>query len=91
MRFLVDENISRSKKFIKQHPEFTNTSDEIKPGAIDDEVEKASEKGYVLVTRDKRLVIKALIARVRVWYFDSNNIDHAIQATSFKIDASFAL
>lgn len=57
MQFLVDENISRSKKFIKLHPEFMNVTDDMQPGAIDDRVlDRAKEKDKVLVTRDKRLV-----------------------------------
>lgn len=87
VQFLVDENISRSKKFISLHPEFTNASDDMKPGVIDDRVlDRAKEKGKVLITRDKRLVIRALIAGVRVWYFDSDNVGHPLQASTFNID-----
>lgn len=79
MRFLVDENLSKKKKFINEHPEFSNVSDIIRKGAKDEEVIEKAE-GFIIITKDKKLALNALIAGIQVWYYDERGIEHKLLA-----------
>jgi predicted nuclease of predicted toxin-antitoxin system len=69
MKYLVDVNRSRSKKFLKNHPNFLNSKDEVGQNADDLEVLKYAKKnGFGIYTQDKRFALDALIDGVVVWY-----------------------
>jgi predicted nuclease of predicted toxin-antitoxin system len=72
MKFLVDENLSKSDKFLKDHPEFVNVKHLMKPVVADDEIiEKALVHDFMIVTKDIKLALNFLIRGVRVWYYDA--------------------
>lgn len=72
MKYLVDENISQKKQFLKDHPEYKEVKYEIEPGVKDPEIMKflSEHKDYVLYTKDKRFALDALIEGHRVKYHD---------------------
>jgi predicted nuclease of predicted toxin-antitoxin system len=75
MKFLVDENLSESDKFLKGHLEFVNVKHLMKPGEADDEIiEKALVHDFMIVTKDIKLALNSLIRGVRVWYYDAEKI-----------------
>jgi predicted nuclease of predicted toxin-antitoxin system len=82
VHYLVDENLSKSKRFVNEHPEFINVKDLINPGAEDDLiVERAVAGKFIIITKDIKLALYALIEGVRVWYFDvEHNEDHKLGA-----------
>jgi len=86
VNYLVDENLSKSVDFLKDHKEFVNVKDFMQPGVEDEKIiQKALDKNFVLVTRDKRLALDALAAGVNVWYFDiDRNFDHKLTASHFE-------
>lgn len=71
MKFLVDVNISKSKKFLKDHPNLLNVIDEI-DGKVSDKklIKYAKEHELGIYTQDKECALYALIAEVTVWYRD---------------------
>jgi uncharacterized protein YaiI (UPF0178 family) len=77
VQFLVDENLSKSDKFLKEHPEFVNVKHLMTPGVKDDAIiERARLGNFIIVTKDIKLALNALIGGLRVWYFDAEkNID----------------
>ena len=84
MKYLVDENISMPDKFINQHPEFENVKRAIKIGAIDDDIiNEAKLKGHVIITKDIRLSLKALIQGVKVWFYDDKGNSYRRVAIEF--------
>ena len=73
MKFLVDVNLSKSKKFIKEHPNSNlhNVKDEIDGKVTDKRLIKiAKNRGYGIYTQDKRCALDALTRGVVVWYKD---------------------
>ncbi len=83
--YLVDENLSKSDGFLKEHKEFVNVKDFMQPG-VDDEkiIQRAYDEKLILVTRDKRLALDALAAEVKVWYFDiDRKFNHKLTASHF--------
>ncbi len=71
MIFLVDENLSKSKKFLADHKNLENVTDEIGAGASDKEiVEHAKNNDRGICTQDKGCALLGLINGVTVWYRD---------------------
>ena len=71
MKYLVDVNRSRSKKFVLSNPNFINSKDVLDETAGDEEVmDYAREQKHGLYTQDKRFALDALIAGFVVWYRD---------------------
>lgn len=69
MRYLIDVNISKSDKFLEEHPNYKNVKYAVGEKVEDQEIMKyAKEKDYVLYTQDKRFALDALIAGLKVWY-----------------------
>jgi len=69
MKYLVDVNRSRSKKFLKNNRNFINSKDVLDEEAGDEEVrDHAKKKGHGIYTQDKRLALDALIAGLVVWF-----------------------
>lgn len=81
-KYLVDENLSKSEKFLKAHSEFVNVKNLMKPGADDELViEKALSQNFVIVTKDIKLALNSLIKGVKVWYYDAEtNLDYQLTA-----------
>ena len=74
MKYLVDENISKSDKFLEDHPEYVNVKYKIGQGVEDQEIMQFTEKeDCILYTQDKRFALDALIAGIKVWYRDQRN------------------
>ena len=71
MKFLVDVNLSKSKKFLKDHPNLLNVKDAI-DGKVSDKklIKYAKEHGFGIYTQDKECALYALIAGIAVWYRD---------------------
>ena len=71
MRFLVDENLSKNKKFLDEHENLENVTDKIGVGASDEKIiEHAKKHGRGICTQDKGCALLGLIAGVTVWYRD---------------------
>ena len=69
MKFLVDVNLSKSKKFLEEHPNLFNVKDVINEKVTDKNLIKhAKKRGYGIYTQDKGCALNALIAEVPVWY-----------------------
>ena len=69
MKFLVDENFSRNKKFLEKHKNFENIIDKIGREAPDKEIIKyAKEHGYGVYTQDIRCALQGLVEEIIVWY-----------------------
>ena len=74
MKFLIDVNLSKSKKFLKEHPNLINVKDEIDGKVSDKKIIKYAKKhGYGLYTQDKRCALDALIAGVVVCFKDQKS------------------
>lgn len=73
MQYLVDENISKSDKFLQDHPNYRNVKYQIGQ-AVEDQVimQYAKDDDYVLYTQDKRFALDALIAGLKVWYHEQD-------------------
>lgn len=71
MRFLVDVNLSKEKKFLEDHPNLENVKDKI-DGKVSDKklIKYAKKHSYGIYTQDKECALYALIAEVPVWYKD---------------------
>ncbi len=76
MKYLVDENISKSDKFLKEHPNYKNVKYQIGQAVEDQEILKFAQEDqdndYVLYTQDKRFALDALIAGLKVVYREQN-------------------
>jgi len=71
MKYLVDVNHSKSKKFVKDNPNFINSKDVMDQTAKDKEVmEYARIHKHGIYTQDKRFALDSLIAGFTVWYRD---------------------
>ena len=71
MKFLIDVNLSKKKKFLKDHPNLKNVKDEIDGKVSDKKIIKYAKKhGYGLYTQDIKCALEALIAGVVVCYRD---------------------
>jgi len=71
MKFYVDVNLSKSKKFLKEHPNLFNVKDEINGKVTDKRLIKIAKKeGFGIYTQDKRCALDALTKGVVVWYKD---------------------
>ena len=69
MKFFVDVNLSKSKKFLEEHPNLFNVKDVINEKVTDKNLIKhAKKRGYGIYTQDKECALNALIAEVPVWY-----------------------
>ena len=68
MKYLVDENISKSDKFLKEHPNYKNVKYQISQAVEDQEIMEYAKDDYVLYTQDKRFALDALLAGLKVWY-----------------------
>jgi predicted PilT family ATPase len=79
MKYLADEMLSKSDKFLKNNPDFANVKYEIKQGANDKEIrELAKKNGYGIITKDLRLAVYAAIDGTEVWYQDDIGITRRI-------------
>jgi rRNA-processing protein FCF1 len=84
MKYLVDENMSKPDKFIKEHPEFENVKHSIGIGAGDEVImNKAHSEEYVIITKDIGLTLRALIHGVKVWYYDDKENGYRLVASRF--------
>jgi len=76
MKYLVDENISKSDKFLQEHPNYKNVKYQISQAVEDQEILKFAQddqdNDYVLYTQDKRFALDALIAGLKVVYREQN-------------------
>ena len=73
MKYIVDVNRSRSKKFLQNNSNFINSKDVLDEEASDDEVRNYAKKhGHGIYTQDKRLALDALIADLVVWFRDQD-------------------
>ena len=81
LKFLVDENVSKPDKFIEKNPMFVNVTRVIRRGADDSEIlQKAKSEDYVIITKDIRLALRALIYGIGIRYFDEENREHKLRA-----------
>jgi len=71
MKFLVDVNLSKNKKFLEDHPNLENVKDKI-DGRISDKklIKYAKKHEYGIYTQDKECALYGLIAGIPVWYKD---------------------
>ena len=71
MNFLVDVNLSKSKKFFKEHPNLINVKEEYNEKISDKKlIQRAKKRKVGIYTQDKECALYALIAGVSVWYRD---------------------
>ena len=71
MKFIVDVNLSKKKKFLEDHPNLVNAKDLINEKVSDKTLIKhAGKLGFGIYTQDKECALNALIAGVSVWYRD---------------------
>jgi len=71
MKFLVDVNLSKDKKFLDDHPNLENVKDKINENVSDKKlIQYAKAYGYGIYTQDKECALYALIEEVTVWYRD---------------------
>jgi len=71
MKFLVDVNLSKEKKFLEDHPNLENVKDKI-DGRVSDKklIKYAKNHDYGIYTQDKECALYGLIAGIPVWYKD---------------------
>jgi uncharacterized protein YaiI (UPF0178 family) len=82
--YLVDENMSKPDKFIEEHQEFENVKNAIEIGAFDGKIiERAKSNNQVIITKDIGLALRALIAEVKVWFYDDKGNNYKLVATKF--------
>jgi len=86
MKFLVDVNLSKPKKFFEDHPNFENVKDRIHEKVLDKTLIKFAKKnGYGIYTQDKGCALNALMANVVVWYRDQKTKNsHKLKAQKLK-------
>ncbi|MGY5147891.1 MAG: DUF5615 family PIN-like protein [Candidatus Nitrosopumilus sp. bin_7KS] len=71
MKFLVDVNLSKSKKFLKDHPNLLNVVTEIDGKITDKNLIKYAKKNNLgIYTQDKECALYGLVAGIPVWYRD---------------------
>jgi len=71
MKFLVDVNLSKNKKFLNDHPNLENVKKKINEKVTDKTLIKyAKRNSYGIYTQDKECALYALIEDVPVWYRD---------------------
>lgn len=71
MKFLVDVNLSKDKKFLADHTNLENVKDKIDEKVSDKKlIQWAKTYGYGIYTQDKECALYALIEGVTVWYRD---------------------
>ena len=71
MKFLVDVNLSKKKKFLEDHPNLENVKDKINGKVSDKKLIKYAKKhGYGIYTQDKECALYGLMADITVWYKD---------------------
>jgi len=64
MKFLIDVNLSKKKKFLKEHPNLINVKDEIDGKVSDKKIIKyAKNHGYGLYTQDIKCALEALAVK----------------------------
>jgi len=74
MKFLVDVNLSKKKKFLDDHPNLENVTDKINGRVLDKNLIKYAKKhNYGIYTQDKECALYALIADIPVWYRDQKS------------------
>lgn len=86
MKFLVDVNLSKSKKFLEDHPNLENVKDKI-DGKVSDKklIKYAKKHDYGIYTQDKECALYALIAEVPVWYRDQKTkLSHKMKSQLLK-------
>ena len=84
MNYLVDENLSKSDKFLLEHREFRNVKNLMRPGIKDKEIiERAKREDFVILTQDIKLALHCLVTGVKIWYFNVEGTDHKLSATLF--------
>ena len=82
MKFLVDENFSRNKKFLEKHKNFENIIDKIGKEVPNKEIIKyAKEHDYGVYTQSIRCAMQGLIEGIIVWYRNQET------KRSFKLEA----
>ena len=71
MKFLVDVNLSKKKKFLEDHKNLENVKDKI-DGRVSDKklIKYASKNDYGIYTQDKECALYSLIEGIPVWYRD---------------------
>ncbi len=71
MKFLVDVNLSKKKKFLEGHPNLENVKDKI-DGRVSDKklIKYAKKNDYGIYTQDKECALYGLIADIPIWYKD---------------------
>ena len=86
MKFLVDVNLTKSKKFLEDHPNLINVKDVINEKVTDKNLIKhAKKRGYGIYTQDKECALYALIEDVTVWYRDQKTRQsHKMKAQTLK-------
>ena len=72
MKFLVDVNLSKKKKFLGEHKNLENVKDKIDGKVSDKKLIKFAKKHdeYGIYTQDKECALYGLIAGIPVWYRD---------------------
>jgi len=71
MKYLADVNLSKNKKFLKDHPNLENVKNKINERVTDKTLIKfAKRNDYGIYTQDKECALYALVASVPVWYRD---------------------
>lgn len=71
MKFLVDVNLSKKKKFLEDHKNLENVRDKI-DGRVSDKklIKYAKNHNYGIYTQDKECALYGLIVGIPVWYKD---------------------
>ena len=71
MKYLIDVNLSKKKKFLDDHPNLETVKDKI-DGRISDKklIKYAKREKYGIYTQDKECALYGLIAGISVWYKD---------------------
>ena len=86
MKYLIDENMSMSDKFLEENPNYENVKYRLGEAVTDPEILKRANKGEdVIATKDIEFALDALIDGFRVWYHDEGkNEDHYLEAQKFE-------
>lgn len=71
--YIIDENLTLSDMEIKMFPDCINSIDKFKRGAPDEEIINwCINKNYIIVTRDIRMTILSLIAKVPILFVNED-------------------
>ena len=69
MKYLVDVNISKSDKFLKENLQYENVKYKMGEKVQDQDIMHLAQKeNYILYTQDKNFALDALIAGLKVLY-----------------------